>query len=265
MTGKVRFGIGFPNRGILFGSTSVAEMFEFARIADGTDGFDSFWVGDSLLSKPRVESIACLGAIAALTKRVRIGPACLASFPLRDLLPKPIQNPLPIWIANNVRGDLDSDLVQNALRRVARLADGWQTAVIYPPDFGRRWKRLLELVADQGKDPEQFENSMYYNVNFNADKAAAREETLEFLRQYYLTQNYPEPAFDAWTAWGSAEEVIDRLGRYVEAGVQTFVIRFPSWEMGRQLDTFVERVLPSFESRLAPRRMPVTSWPATVV
>ncbi len=360
MTGKVRFGIGFPNRGILFGSTSVAEMFEFARIADGTDGFDSFWVGDSLLSKPRVESIACLGAIAALTKRVRIGPACLASFPLRDpltlaiqwasldilsggrtvlvtclgaggaptrrgqsmttgagwsgdwdtefkayhaapeerlgrmvesiqalrrlwteprvthqgkywqfenveLLPKPIQNPLPIWIANNVRGDLDSDLVQNALRRVARLADGWQTAVIYPPDFGRRWKRLLELVADQGKDPEQFENSMYYNVNFNADKAAAREETLEFLRQYYLTQNYPERAFDAWTAWGSAEEVIDRLGRYVEAGVQTFVIRFPSWEMGRQLDTFVERVLPSFESRLAPRRMPVTSWPATVV
>src|SRR6266540_1305130 len=160
MTGKVRFGIGFPNRGILFGSTSVAEMFEFARIADGTDGFDSFWVGDSLLSKRRVESMTTgagwsgdwdtefkayhaapeerLGrmveSIQAL-RRLWTEPRVTHQgkywqFENVELLPKPIQNPLPIWIANNVRGDLDSDLVQNALRRVARLADGWQTAVI---------------------------------------------------------------------------------------------------------------------------------------
>lgn len=349
----MRFGLGFPNRGILFGSTTVEEMFEVARIVDRSGVFDSFWVGDSLLSKPRVEAVATLGAIAAVTERVRIGPACMASFPLRDpitfaiqwasldvlargrtvlvtcigaggaptrrssatdgaarpsggwsgdwatefaafhvdvedrlsrmveliavlrrlwteervthhgkhwqfedveLLPKPLQDPYPIHIANNVRGEFESDLVQNALRRVARIADGWQTAVIHPPDFARRWGRLLEFVAAEGKDPAAFENSMYYNVNFNADKAAAREESLAFLRKYYLTEHYPEPAFDAWTAWGPPEEVIERLERYAEAGVQTFIIRFPSWELRRQLDTFLEKVVPAFQSRLAPGR-----------
>jgi alkanesulfonate monooxygenase SsuD/methylene tetrahydromethanopterin reductase-like flavin-dependent oxidoreductase (luciferase family) len=171
-----------------------------------------------------------------------------------ELLPKPVQDPYPIHIANNVRGEFESDLVQNALRRVARIADGWQTAVIHPPDFARRWQRLLEYVSAEGKDPAAFENSMYYNLNFNAEKSAAREETLEFLRKYYLTPSYPEPAFDAWTAWGSVEEVIERLERYLEAGVQTFIIRFTSWELRRQLDTFMERVVPHFQSRLAPPR-----------
>ncbi len=323
MAGTVKFGLGFPNRGILFGSTTVAEMFEMARLVDRSGLFDSFWVGDSLLSKPRVEAVATLGAIAAITERVRIGPACMASFPLRDpltfaiqwasldvlsggwsgdwatefaayhvavedrlgrmvesievlrrlwsedrvthrgkhwqfedveLLPRPIQQPYPIHIANNVRGEFESDLVQHALRRVARIADGWQTAVIHPPDFARRWQRLREYVAAAGKDPDAFENSMYYNVNFNADKEAAREESLAFLRAYYLTPNYPEPAFEAWTAWGSVEEVVERLERYIEAGVQTFIIRFPSWQMRRQLDTFMEKVLPRFQSRLAPPR-----------
>ena len=38
----------------------------------------------SLLGKPRMESVALLAGVAARTKRVRIGPACMASFPLRD-------------------------------------------------------------------------------------------------------------------------------------------------------------------------------------
>lgn len=339
MAGHLRFGIGFPNRGILFGSTSVAEMFEMARIADASDVFDSFWVGDSLLSKPRVESVATLGALAAVTRRLRLGPACFASFPLREkitlaiqwasldvlsggrtvlvtclgagegwsgdwatefnafgatreervarlvegidvlrrlwgeskvsysgrftrfedveVFPKPLQNPYPIWIANNVRGDSDSDRVQKALQRVARVADGWQTAVIHPPELARRLARLGEFLKAEGKDPSRFETSMYYNVNLNPDPAAAREETLAFLRKYYLIEHYPEAAFDAWSACGSPEVVVERLERYVDAGLQTFVIRFPSWRMREQLDVFMEKVLPRFQSRLAPAGRPV--------
>jgi alkanesulfonate monooxygenase SsuD/methylene tetrahydromethanopterin reductase-like flavin-dependent oxidoreductase (luciferase family) len=336
MAGRLRFGIGFPNRGILFGSTTVAEMYEMARIADGADVLDSFWVGDSLLSKPRVEAVTTLAALAAVTRRLRLGPACFASFPLRDkitlaiqwasldvlaggrtvlvtclgagegwsgdwatefkafgatkdervgrlvegievlrrlwseprvthagryirfedveVLPKPLQNPYPIWIANNVRGDSDSDRVQKALRRVARVADGWQTAVIHPAELARRLARLRAFLVEEGKDPSRFETSMYYNVNLNPDRAAAREESLAFLRKYYLIQDYPEAAFDAWSAWGSPEAVIERLEAYVEAGLETFIIRFPSWSMRAQLDAFMEKVLPRFQSRLAPAR-----------
>lgn len=339
MAGTLRFGIGFPNRGILFGSTTVKEMLEMARIADEAQVFDSFWVGDSLLSKPRVESITVLSALAAVTRRVRLGPACFASFPLRDKLtlaiqwasldvlsggrtvlvvcvgagegwsgdwatefkaygatkeervsrlvegievlrrlwtepkltfqgrytrfedveafPKPLQDPYPIWIANNVRGPNDSERVLAALRRVARVADGWQTAVIHPADFAARWRALCGFLGEHGKDPARFENSMYYNVSLG-DRAAAREESLAFLRKYYLIEHYPEAAFEAWTAWGSPDEVADRLEAYVAAGVQTFIIRFPSWSMRRQLDRFMETVLPRFASRLAPARPPVS-------
>ena len=46
--------------------------------------FQSVWVGDSLLGKPRMESIALLGGDRRAHQRVRLGPACMASFPLRD-------------------------------------------------------------------------------------------------------------------------------------------------------------------------------------
>jgi alkanesulfonate monooxygenase SsuD/methylene tetrahydromethanopterin reductase-like flavin-dependent oxidoreductase (luciferase family) len=80
----LRIGLGLPNRGALFGLTTVAEMIELAELADRSNLFDSVWVSDSLLAKPRPEAITLLAAIAGRTRRVRIGTACLASFPLRD-------------------------------------------------------------------------------------------------------------------------------------------------------------------------------------
>jgi|ERR1051326_5257599 alkanesulfonate monooxygenase SsuD/methylene tetrahydromethanopterin reductase-like flavin-dependent oxidoreductase (luciferase family) len=80
----MRFGLTLPNRGVLFGVTTPEQMLKMAHIADESDVFQSVWVGDSLLGKPRMESIALLGGVAARTQRVRIGPACMASFPLRD-------------------------------------------------------------------------------------------------------------------------------------------------------------------------------------
>jgi alkanesulfonate monooxygenase SsuD/methylene tetrahydromethanopterin reductase-like flavin-dependent oxidoreductase (luciferase family) len=80
----VQFGLTLPNRGVLFGVTTPEQMLQMAEIADRSDAFKSVWVGDSLLGKPRMESMTLLSAIAARTTRVRLGPACMASFPLRD-------------------------------------------------------------------------------------------------------------------------------------------------------------------------------------
>lgn len=55
-----------------------------AEIADRSGAFDSLWVGDSLLAKPRLEAMVLLGALAGRTSRVRLGVACLASMVLRD-------------------------------------------------------------------------------------------------------------------------------------------------------------------------------------
>src|SRR6266851_6905724 len=82
---KPRFGLTLPNRGVVIGATTVAEMLEMAEWAESA-GWDSVWVGDSIFAKPRLDAIALLGALAARTKRVRLGPACFASTPLRHAL-----------------------------------------------------------------------------------------------------------------------------------------------------------------------------------
>ncbi len=82
--GAPRYGLSLPNRGVLFGATSVDELFEVSEQADASGAFDSIWVGDSLFAKPRLESLVLLSAIAARTQRVRLGTCCLSTFALRD-------------------------------------------------------------------------------------------------------------------------------------------------------------------------------------
>lgn len=82
-TQRPSFGLTLPNRGVLFGATTPAELLELSELAERSGAFDSIWVGDSIMAKPRLEAIALLTAVAARTRRVRLGPACFASFPLR--------------------------------------------------------------------------------------------------------------------------------------------------------------------------------------
>ncbi|MBI4277077.1 MAG: LLM class flavin-dependent oxidoreductase, partial [Armatimonadetes bacterium] len=76
-------GLSLPNRALLFGAISMEQMLQMAQMADACPLFGSVWVGDSIIAKPRPEAVVLLSAIAATTRRVRLGPACMASFNLR--------------------------------------------------------------------------------------------------------------------------------------------------------------------------------------
>src|SRR3989442_9664618 len=80
----MRFGLTLPNRGVLFGVTTPEQMLQMAQIADASEVFQSVWVSDSLLGKPRMESIALLAVNACPASRVALRPACMARFPLPD-------------------------------------------------------------------------------------------------------------------------------------------------------------------------------------
>ncbi len=88
---QTKFGLSLSTRAVLFDWATMDQIVEAACVAEDSGLFDSVWVGDNLLSKPRVEAIVTLSAIAARTRRVKLGTICLASFPLRDPLLLAIQ------------------------------------------------------------------------------------------------------------------------------------------------------------------------------
>jgi len=49
-------GLSLPNRGVLFGATTVEELLELPELAESSGAFTSVWVGDGLIAKPRLES-----------------------------------------------------------------------------------------------------------------------------------------------------------------------------------------------------------------
>jgi len=74
------FGLTLANRGVIIGIVKAADLIELAQEAEASGAFDAVWVGDSLLAKPRLESVTLLGALAGATRRLRLGVGCLATF-----------------------------------------------------------------------------------------------------------------------------------------------------------------------------------------
>lgn len=76
---KVEVGVLLPTReAVMSGATSARPILELAERAEAL-GFDSVWVGDSLTARPRFEAITVMAAVAARTRRVKIGTAVLLS------------------------------------------------------------------------------------------------------------------------------------------------------------------------------------------
>jgi alkanesulfonate monooxygenase SsuD/methylene tetrahydromethanopterin reductase-like flavin-dependent oxidoreductase (luciferase family) len=74
------FGLILANRAVVLGVIPASELIELAREAEASGAFEAVWVGDSLLAKPRLESVTLLAALAGATARVRLGVGCLATF-----------------------------------------------------------------------------------------------------------------------------------------------------------------------------------------
>ena len=78
--GRASFGLILANRAVVLGAIPARELPELAQQAEASGAFDAVWVGDSLLAKPRLESVTLLSGLAAATTRVRLGVGCLATF-----------------------------------------------------------------------------------------------------------------------------------------------------------------------------------------
>ncbi|CAN3127199.1 LLM class flavin-dependent oxidoreductase [Mycobacterium sp. smrl_JER01] len=329
-------GLSLPNRGILFGAITVAEMLDLAEYADRGEFFDSVWVGDGLIAKPRVEAVASLAAISARTQRVKLGVCCLATFPLRQpvifaaqwasldvlsggrallavclgattersggnvaaelaaagitgrervprlengirlvrslwsgptssdgpfwtfpevsLEPRPVQDPCPIWIASNPDpARMPDHRYRAAIERVATLADGWQTAVTTPEEFGRKWDEIRSAAEAAGRDATALTSSAHLMINLGVDRHSARAEGKRFLDTYY-SMNSSDEILDRWGAFGTPEEVLTRIDEYLDRGLDLPILRFASFDQPRQMQLAEQTLLPELARRR--RRVP---------
>jgi alkanesulfonate monooxygenase SsuD/methylene tetrahydromethanopterin reductase-like flavin-dependent oxidoreductase (luciferase family) len=74
------FGLILANRAVVLGAVTVRDLLDLAVAAERSGAFTALWVGDSLLAKPRLESVTLLSTLAGVTERVRLGVGCMATF-----------------------------------------------------------------------------------------------------------------------------------------------------------------------------------------
>jgi len=166
--------------------------------------------------------------------------------------PRPVQNPLPIWIASNPTGltwkdgaSAPSPAVERGLRRVAKYADGWMTNKVTPNEFKSQWQRILTMAKEEGRDPSKIGSSLYHNININESRQAALDESKAFLDKYY-TSNFSMKFVEGFTTAGSPQQCIDELKAYFAAGIEHITLRMTSWDQHKHLKRFLEEVVPAF-------------------
>src|ERR1051326_8306551 len=114
--------------------------------------------------------------------------------------PKPVQKPsLPIWMGV---GHPD------AIRRTARLADGWMgSGGSRKADFIAAIPMLKEALAKNGRDPDGFPISKRVFLCVNENAATARAELLRWFTEVY----HNPPGVDSCGIHGTPEQVAEQL------------------------------------------------------
>jgi alkanesulfonate monooxygenase SsuD/methylene tetrahydromethanopterin reductase-like flavin-dependent oxidoreductase (luciferase family) len=167
------------------------------------------------------------------------------------LQPRPMQRPLPIWIASNPTGltwkqgaSAPDAVVERSFRRVAKYADGWMTNKLSPSEFAEQFGRVRAMARDEGRDPAAIGSALYHNINVNEDRQAALEESKKFLDAYY-TSNFTAKFVEQWTVAGSPKQCVEQLRAYFDAGLGHMALRLTSWDQRHQLERFLGEVAPA--------------------
>ena len=111
--------------------------------------------------------------------------------------PRPAQRKLPIWIGGG--GE------KRTLRMAAQYADGWNVPFIAPDQFAHKCQVLNEHCERVGRNPDEITRAINVGLAFT-------EESL--VQQFGKIADFVRPGVLS----GSDEQILDRIGNYVEAG-----------------------------------------------
>ena len=152
--------------------------------------------------------------------------------------PRPVQpRGVPVLLASHWRARKEAQLM-----RAARLADGLISISDTPEEFSQLVQQVREMVSALGRDPTLYQTAFYMTVNMGSDRNEADAEATDYLTRYYGANIWG----DRWGPFGDPERVKQQMAEYVEAGAETLIVRFASFQPEAQLETFLDRVAPAF-------------------
>jgi probable F420-dependent oxidoreductase len=161
-------------------------------------------------------------------------------FRLQDvtMLPKPVQpGGPPIIVAGRSEA---------AIRRAARLGDGYMPYLFTPERFADSLKQIDTIAAEQKRDMSRFTP---YNFVFTA--VGETHEEAHRVAVDHLSRRYNQPfenLVERYCALGTPQECVARLQRFVEAGTRHFILS-PLCDndvLGQHLAIYAREILPQF-------------------
>jgi len=154
------------------------------------------------------------------------------------ILPKPLQTPPPIWIGGKSEA---------AVKRTARLGDGWIPSFITPDEFERGVAAVRRFAKEAGRQVPDDHFGTVINYAIAGSPDAGRK-----LADPYIPRNrVDEATVAASTAFGPSEVIAKKIEEYVAGGGSKFILRplCPPEQMLEQLQRLAEEVIPAFHSR----------------
>ncbi|HTT78829.1 MAG TPA: LLM class flavin-dependent oxidoreductase [Stellaceae bacterium] len=145
------------------------------------------------------------------------------------MAPRPVQKRLPIWMGVGH---------PNAVRRAARLADGWMgSGGSKIADFAASVPILKEALAKQGRDPAAFPISKRLFIAVDEKPEAARTELLRWFTEVYRNP----PGVDLCGLHGTPEQVRERLEEIIAMGANHLLLN-PVSRHAEQVEALAELV-----------------------
>jgi len=131
--------------------------------------------------------------------------------------------PRPLRRTNNDTGTIDiwvGGRSDAALKRTARLADGYFASFQTPDEFERNMATIRQYAEQFGRANARIESGLILLCRL----AATRERAEEDLRRALAGTNRGNDQFLQRTVYGSPEDIIRRLSEYTAVGLDKFVL-----------------------------------------
>lgn len=137
-----------------------------------------------------------------------------------EVFPKPVQKPHPpLWVGG---------WTEAAMKRTARLGDGWLPAWLTPEDIAPRYRKVKEMASASGRAPDGIKLGLEVYVSIDSDSAKAKQNAVGTFRAsrgtYERLMTLDELA--SVSLIGCPEEIRERIQAYVESGVSHFELKF---------------------------------------